>query len=77
MSIDRRRALGRLEALGRKVQEHLDKIAAEPEARAAIHWRREVENWLTQMERMVPHVGKKTGAVWAARITQWRSQPPA
>jgi hypothetical protein len=32
--------------------------------------------WLEQMEAMLPHVGKKTAAAWAAKINQWRQALP-
>lgn len=74
MAIGRQRALNRLESLRARVEEHLAKIAAEPESQAVGHWRKEVTEWLNEMERLVPHLGKKTGAEWSALVARRRAQ---
>ena len=58
--------------LSPRVEEHLEKIATNPESPSVSHWMHEVDDWLLQMEGMVPHVGKKTAAEWVARLEAWR-----
>lgn len=74
MAISRKFALKRLNGLAPRVEDHLIKLAANPENREVPHWITETESWLQQMEDVMPHVGKKTSAVWSARITHWRDQ---
>jgi hypothetical protein len=74
MAIPRRRALERLKSLGERFEGHLDKLDALPDHLATRHWTHEVNDWLTQMEAMVPHVGAKTGAEWAGRIAAGRAR---
>jgi hypothetical protein len=76
MAISRAKALERLEGLAPRVEEHLAKIAQNPGHSSIPHWSHEVSNWLNQMEAMLPHVGKKTAADWAAKINQWRQALP-
>jgi hypothetical protein len=76
MAISRAKALERLEGLTPRVEEHLAKIAQNPGHSSIPHWSHEVSNWLNQMEAMLPHVGKKTAADWAAKINQWRQALP-
>ena len=56
----RKQALARLNGLAPRVEEHLAKIRNEPLSRDAAHWKKEVESWLSQMENLLPHVGRKT-----------------
>ena len=74
MAIGRKDALRKLLSLVAVVEEHLEGIAEEPDSQAFSHWKDELQNWLAQMEAMVPHVGKKTGAEWQARIEAWKAQ---
>jgi RHS repeat-associated protein len=76
MAISRAKALERLEGLAPQVEKHLEKIAQNPGHSSIPHWSHEVSNWLDQMEAMLPHVGKKTAADWAAKINQWRQALP-
>lgn len=73
MAISLKQALKRLEGLGPKAAEHIEKIISAPGSRSVQHWRTEAEAFLSEMEGLVPHVGKKTGADWSARIDAWRS----
>jgi hypothetical protein len=68
MAIPRKRALTHLLGLLPRVEAHLAKLAAEPNAREANHWRAEVRGWLRRMEEVLPHVGKKTAAEWQTRL---------
>jgi hypothetical protein len=74
MAISRKKALERLTDLTPHVEEHMAKMAADPENPAFSHWAHEVKNWLSQMEKLIPVVGKKTGAIWAEQIEVWRSR---
>jgi hypothetical protein len=76
MAISRAKALERLEGSTPQVEAHLAKIAENPGHASILHWSHEISNWLDQMEAMLPHVGKKTAADWAARINQWRQALP-
>jgi hypothetical protein len=73
MAISRQRALERLMKNAEVIESHLAKLRRDPGHPAAAHWRHEVRNWIAQMERMVPHVGKKTGAEWRLRIETFQS----
>jgi hypothetical protein len=42
----------------------------EPEAPSVVAWKHEAQNWLQQMEEMLPHVGKKTSAEWRSIIEE-------
>jgi hypothetical protein len=77
MGISRARAIERLESLAGPVEAHLAKMVQNPNHSSILHWSREVSNWLEQMEAVLPHVGRKTGADWAERINQWRQALPA
>jgi hypothetical protein len=70
----RKNALKRLSGLALKVDEHVQKIAADPTSRDAPHWQKEVETWIQQMEAVLLDVGEKTADAWAARIGQWKQQ---
>ncbi len=70
----RKRALKRLDGLAPRVEEHLEKIHAEPSSGDVPHWVKEVESWIRQMEEMLPHVGQKTAEEWAHRIDAWKRQ---
>jgi hypothetical protein len=65
MSIGRKKALERLESLVPRAQEHLAKIAAQPENPAVDHWKTAVRSWLAQMEAVVVH--------WARRRGSWET----
>jgi hypothetical protein len=68
----RKDVLRRLNGLAPRVEEHLDKISADPSGRDVPHWRSEVESWVRQVEEMLSHVGAKTAKEWARRIDGWR-----
>ncbi|HWE35408.1 MAG TPA: hypothetical protein VG406_02465 [Isosphaeraceae bacterium] len=72
MSIRREKALGRMKGLAARIEEHLDKLANEPENLAAEHWRFETVNRIAQVEALNRHVGAKTGADWEQKITAWK-----
>ena len=72
MAISRQQALNRIQGLSAPVEEHLAKIAAEPSSQAVAHWRKEIRAWLGEIERLTPHIGKKTGDVWTNRVAEWR-----
>ncbi|HZT83409.1 MAG TPA: hypothetical protein VFA26_24475 [Gemmataceae bacterium] len=72
MGIGRRRALERLNELVPEVERHLGRIAAQPHHSSAGKWKGEVRGWLGQMQEVIRHVGKKTGAEWQARIDAYR-----
>jgi hypothetical protein len=72
MAINRKKALERLGGLLPRVEEHLAKIAENPGDIHIPHWTHEVNDWLRQMEEMVPHVGTKSGARWSAIIDDLR-----
>jgi hypothetical protein len=72
MSIGRKRALQRLHELLPEVERHLARIVAEPLHTSAGKWKSEVRTWLSQMQEVIRHVGKKTGEEWQANIDSWR-----
>jgi hypothetical protein len=74
MGFGRKDALKRLYGLDEQVSDHLRVIQSQPEARALNHWIGEVRSWLQQLEEMIRHVGKKTGAQWKAQIDNYRTQ---
>jgi len=73
MGMSRADALRRLNGLAPQVEAHLTKIAQDPGHSSIAHWTREVNSWLTQMDALLPNVGARTGADWAARIATWRA----
>jgi hypothetical protein len=73
MSIDRKTALKRLQGLADVVEEHLQKIAAKPGSDRVAHYRAEIRGWLIQMKAVLPYIGRKTAAVWSARLTNYET----
>jgi RHS repeat-associated protein len=71
LGISRQQSLKRIEGLASQVQEHLRKIAADPASKAVPHWQREVRAFVGEIERLIPNVGKKTGADWTERVAAW------
>jgi RHS repeat-associated protein len=69
--MSRKAALTRLEGLAGQVETHLNKLARDPASRAAGHWRSEIATWLRDMQKVLPALGKKTEAEWAAKIQGW------
>lgn len=74
MGLSRKDALKRLNGLAPEVEQHLEKIAADPESENVIHWISEIKSWLRQMEDVLPQVGRKTAAEWTARIAGWKAR---
>jgi hypothetical protein len=54
-----------------QIELHLAYLRAEPDSRAANHWRGEVRVWLRRMERELGRIGKRSRAEWSARMTAW------
>jgi hypothetical protein len=52
-------ALKRLNGLAAKVEDHLAKLAQSPASRDVPHWRREINNWIRQMEEVLPMRARK------------------
>jgi RHS repeat-associated protein len=73
MAVSRKTAIARLEGLAPQVEEHLAEIAAEPESQCVLHWTKEIETFMNQMNDMLPHVGKKTAQEWMAKIEGYKS----
>jgi hypothetical protein len=74
MAVNRKRALKRLQGLTPQVESHLRKIAADPGSKDVSHWTREIQSWISQMEKMLPQVGAKTGARWEALLAEWKAR---
>ncbi len=70
----RKEALRRLNGLSPQVEVHLGKIRDNPSSADVPHWTAEIENWIRQMEAVLPFTGDKTAAEWAARIEAWKQQ---
>ncbi len=68
MGMRRKDALRRLESLLVPTLEHLEKLHVEMSDFAYNHWRWEVTNWILQMEKVLPHVGKRTAEHWRQRL---------
>ncbi|MCI0684256.1 MAG: hypothetical protein L0Y71_19270 [Gemmataceae bacterium] len=64
MGMSRKHALKRIEGLIGRAAEHLEKLKAKPSLYDDQHWRHEMNNWLRQMEEVLPHVGTKTAQYW-------------
>jgi hypothetical protein len=73
MAMSRADALRRLSGLAPQVEAHLAKIAQNPVHSSIVHWTRELNSWFMQMEAVLPHIGTRTAATWAARIAAWKS----
>lgn len=65
----RRQALVRCRAYEIQIEEHLEKLERHPENWAGPHWRREI---MAGIRGLLPHLGRKTGGEWEARLEQWR-----
>ncbi len=74
MGIGRKRALERLNELVPEMERHLGRIVAEPQHSSVGKWKSEVRNWLSQMQEVLRHVGKKTAAQWQARIDSYQEK---
>lgn len=74
MAMSRKDALKRLNGLLPRVEEHLGKIANDPESRNVTHWIKEINAWIEQMEDVLTHVGDKTSAEWLAKIAAWKTK---
>ena len=73
MSRKRKDALDKIESHVHEVERHIDRLLASPRHSSRKKWLAEALGWLLQMERLLPHVGKKTAAEWQARIDTWRA----
>jgi hypothetical protein len=73
MAISRKEALKTMNGLVPQVERHLAKIATQPGHSSIPHWRHEVRIWLQQMQKVLPHVGKKTAAAWQERIQEYEA----
>ena len=38
------------------------------------HWTGEIREWILRMESVLPSLGAKTSADWAAKIAEWKSR---
>jgi hypothetical protein len=72
MGIGRKGALDRLKALLPEVERHLGRIVGEPYHSSVGKWKSEVRNWLSQMQEVLRHVGKKSREEWQVRIDSYR-----
>ncbi|OYV81877.1 MAG: hypothetical protein B7Z73_17600 [Planctomycetia bacterium 21-64-5] len=70
----RKDALKRLTGLAPRVDDHLERLAANPTSRDRPHWTGEIRNWIRQMEALLPAVGGKTAEKWRARIAEWKAR---
>jgi hypothetical protein len=73
MSRKRKDALEKIESHIAQLERHLERALAQPGHSSRKKWVSEALGWLVQMERLLPHVGKKTAAEWQARIDGWRA----
>jgi hypothetical protein len=78
MGMGRKYALRRIYGLLQRAEEHLQKLAESPSLYDDAHWRHEVNNWIEQMEAVLPHVGKKTSGYWEQVFERMKSHatPP-
>jgi len=74
MAISRKQALNRMEGLQFEVEAHLKAIYENPHSRDVEHWKTEIRAFISQIERLSAHTGKKTSAEWARKIADWRSR---
>ena len=72
MAISREVALDRLNSFAAQVEMHLEKLASEPNSQPTSHWRSELRHFLHEMERMLPHVGRRTATQWTNRIDAYK-----
>jgi hypothetical protein len=72
--MNRKRALKRLDGLAPRIEEHIVKISTSPESWDLPHWISEVNSWMEQMKELLPATGKKTSAIWRAKIDEWKAQ---
>jgi hypothetical protein len=73
MALTRKQALKTLEGLVPQVERHLQRILEFPGHSSRCKWASEVLGWLSQMEEVLPHVGKKTAVQWQGRIDAYRA----
>ncbi len=72
--LNRQKALQQAQTKVKEIELHLQKLQSEPSSPDANHWRGEVRGWLKAIEKVLPDLGKKTGAEWAARVAEWYKQ---
>jgi len=70
--MNRKRALKRIDGLTPRIEEHLVKIADDPESWDYSHWIAEVHDWIEQIEELLPAIGQRTSAELRARIAEWK-----
>jgi len=51
-----------------RIEEHLAKLADDPDNSASRHWMHETHGWIDQLEVVLSAVGDKTAAGWQDRI---------
>ncbi len=74
MAIPRKEALKRLKGHAPTIEKHFRKIAADPTNWSVLHWIGEINEWIRQMEEVLPHVGVKTAQKWRAQIEEWNAK---
>jgi hypothetical protein len=72
MAISRKAALERLNGFAQQIELHLTKLASESTGQPSLHWRGEVRQFIDEMERMLPHVGRRTASEWKSRIDAYK-----
>jgi hypothetical protein len=68
MGVSRKQALRRIVSLTAQADEHMAKLTADPESPSADHWKAELRAFATEVERLQPHVGKKTAGTYMPRV---------
>jgi hypothetical protein len=77
MAMSRAKALERAEGQVFELENHFNKIARNidnPGCRTINHWKGEIRSFIQNIEDVIPHMGKKTGAEWATRVAEWKSR---
>ena len=74
MSIDRRNALVVIAGLSFRLRQHLEKMRADPFAIDYNHWPAEVENWISQIEKLTRHIGRRTALEVLTHVEEWKKE---
>jgi hypothetical protein len=72
MGISRKDALDDIASLTPRIQEHPEKLRANPHADAYNHWLGEVKTWIRQVEQKARRVGRRTEAEVLRHVAQWK-----